>query len=193
MLFWSADGLTWNNHMRTCLLSKDEFRKHAFADSLDSLVLCDRTMGYVYKCLGSAIFCLRRVLTQQETFTSAMTKLVMCGGDADTNGAVAGALMGALYGYKLLPREWKEGLKHGEWYRKKISALCVVAALTDGTYDAAKDKDTELDGGKGFLTEDQMKKREMEIMGKLLMVDQRRREAAEMKEKAEKKSQWKFW
>ena len=139
---------------------EQSFRKHAFADSL---VLCDRTMGYVYECPGCAIVCLRPVLTQQETFTSAMTKLVMCGGDADTNGAVTGALMGALCGYKLLPREWKEGLKHGVWYREKISALCVVAALTDGTYDAAKDNDTELDGGNGFLTEGQMKKRELEI------------------------------
>jgi ADP-ribosylglycohydrolase len=97
-------------------LDRFEFQKHAFAESLDSLVLCDGGMGYVYKCLGSALWCLRQVFTRQETFKSAMTKLVMCGGDADTNGAVAGALMGALYGYNLLPREWKEGLKYKEWY-----------------------------------------------------------------------------
>lgn len=40
------------------------------------------------------------------------TRLVMCAEDADTNGAVAGALMGALYGYDLLPPEWKNGLNY---------------------------------------------------------------------------------
>jgi hypothetical protein len=173
-------------------LDRSEFQKHAFAGSLDSLVLCDRGMGYVYKCLGSALWCLRQVFTRQETFKSAMTKLVMCGGDADTNGAVAGALMGAFYGYDLLPQEWKEGLLHKEWYKGKISALCVVASITEGSYDAKEDSDTELDGGKGFLTEEQMKKREMKIMEKILLADQRRREAAKPRKKS-KKGQWKFW
>jgi len=174
-------------------LDKGEFQKHAFAESLDGLVLCDRSMGYVYKAVACGLWCLRQVLTRRETFKSAMTKLVMCGGDADTNGAVAGALMGALCGYRLLPREWKGGLKCEEWYRGKISAMCVVAGLADGTYDATNDKDTELDGGKGFLTEDQMKKRELEIMEKLLVGDQRRRELAGKKRSSEKRSPWKFW
>jgi hypothetical protein len=175
-------------------LDRFEFQKHAYADSLDSLVLCDGGMGYVYKCLGSALWCLRQVFNRQETFKSAMTKLVMCGGDADTNGAVAGALMGALYGYNLLPGEWKEGLKYKEWYNGKISALCVVASLTDGSYEAKEDSDTDLDGGKGFLTEEQMKKREMEIMEKIIIAEQKRREAAGQKRQGEKKkSQWKFW
>jgi len=174
-------------------LDRAEFHKHVLADSLDSLVLCDPGMGYVYKCLGSALWCLRQVLAQQETFKSAMTKLVMCGGDADTNGAVAGALMGASYGYTLLPREWKEGLKYQEWYKGKISSLCVVASLTEGHYDAKEDRDTEPDGGKGFLTEEQMKKREMEIMEKILLADKSRREGAEKRTTIKKKGQWKFW
>lgn len=174
-------------------IDRAEFQKYAYASSLDSLVLCDRGMGYVYKCFGSALWCLRQVLNRQETFQSSMTKLIMCGGDADTNGAVAGALMGALYGYKLLPGEWKTGLKYVGWYRTKISALCIVASIIQGEYDATNDRDTDFDGGKGFLTEEQMKKREMEIMEKLLMADKRRREAAEEKTKTEKKKQWKFW
>ena len=158
-------------------LDRAEFEKHAYAKTLDSLVLCDPGMGYVYKCLGSSLWCLRQVLTRQETFKSSMTKLVMCAGDADTNGAVAGGLMGALYGYKNLPREWKEGLKYEGWYMDKISALCEIASLVErGDYCADKDKDTQLDGGKGFLTSEQMKEREMEVMTKMLMADQHRRE-----------------
>ncbi|KZP34475.1 ADP-ribosylglycohydrolase [Athelia psychrophila] len=135
------------------VLDRAVFEKHAYAESLDALTLCDSGMGYVYKCLGSALWCLREVQLQKETFKSAMTKLVMAGGDADTNGAVAGALCGALCGYSALPAEWRDGMKYEEWYRSKIEALCVRAGLTEGVYDAAGDSDTLPDGGKGFLTE----------------------------------------
>jgi hypothetical protein len=54
-----------------------------------------------------------------------------------------------------------------------------------GDYCADKDKDTQLDGGKGFLTSEQMKKREMVVMGKMLMADQQSREAAGERTKAD--------
>ncbi|KAJ7136768.1 ADP-ribosylglycohydrolase-domain-containing protein [Mycena epipterygia] len=179
---------------RAELLDRAEFERHAYAESLEALVLCDRAMGYVYKCLGAALWCLRQVLTRQETFRSAMTALVMCGGDADTNGAVAGALMGALYGYEYLPKEWRDGMRYADWYRAKIQALCCVAGLRDGVYDSEGDTDTLLDGGKGFITEEEMKKREMGIMEKMLLSEKDRREAAEAKVKAQTKtSSWKSW
>ncbi|KAJ7485914.1 ADP-ribosylglycohydrolase-domain-containing protein [Mycena latifolia] len=189
---WDYMARRMPGHME--LLDRAEFNRHAYAETLDALVLCDRLMGYVYKCLGAALWCLRQVLTRQETFRSAMTALVMCGGDADTNGAVAGALMGALYGYEYLPKEWRDGMRHAEWYRGKIRALCCVAGLSDGVYDSEGDRDTELDGGKGFLTEEEMKKREMGIMEKMLLSEKERREAAEAKVKAQTKpSSWKSW
>ncbi|KAF7360740.1 hypothetical protein MVEN_00805900 [Mycena venus] len=157
------------------MLDRAEFDRHAYAESLADLVLCDRSMGYVYKCLGAALWCLRQVLTRQHTFRSAMTTLVMCGGDADTNGAVAGALMGALCGYEYLPKEWRDGMRHAEWFRAKVLALCCVAGLRDGVYDSESDADTALDGGKGFLTEEEMKKREMGIMEKMLLSEKERR------------------
>ncbi|KAJ6624155.1 ADP-ribosylglycohydrolase-domain-containing protein [Mycena sp. CBHHK59/15] len=187
----------WAYVVRTqpdCSLDLAEFERHAYAETLDELVLCDRTMGYVYKCLGSALWCLRQVLTRQETFRSAMTALVMQGGDADTNGAVAGALMGALYGYTLLPKEWRDGMRHEEWYHAKIVALCSVAGLRDTFYDSENDSDTKMDGGKGFLSEDEMKKREMQIMEKMLLSEKERREAAVVKVKnAQAKTSWRSW
>jgi ADP-ribosylglycohydrolase len=125
-------------------LLRDEFDKHVHASSLESLVLCNQGMGYVYKCLGSALWCLREVLSGRETFKSAIVKLVMCGGDADTNSAVAGALIGAWCGYDALPPEWREGMKHRDWYLKKISSLFVVAGFAEGSYDPEKDPDIEL-------------------------------------------------
>ncbi|KAF7966320.1 hypothetical protein HWV62_39158 [Athelia sp. TMB] len=165
-------------------LDRVEFEKHAYAESLQDLVLCDR--------VGSALWCLRQVQTEKETFKSAIVKLIMLGGDADTNGAVAGALMGAFCGYDALPAEWKRGMAHEEWYKEKITALCVVAALIEGSYDAQQDTDTELDGGRGLLTEDEMKRREMQIMERMLLTDQKRREVRERETKSQKKP-WKFW
>ena len=39
----------------------------------------------------------------------------MQGGDADTNGAVAGALLGCKLGSSALPPTWLKGLKHKGW------------------------------------------------------------------------------
>ncbi|KAJ7078312.1 ADP-ribosylglycohydrolase-domain-containing protein [Mycena belliarum] len=176
------------------LLDRAEFEAHAYAESLAALVLADRAMGYVYKCLGAALWCLRRVLTREETFRSAMTALVMCAGDADTNGAVAGALMGALCGYRYLPAEWRDGMRHAEWYRGKIGAVCVVAGLKEGEYDSEGDVETTLDGGKGFIAEEEMKRREMGIMEKMLYSERDRREAADAKAKQLKAARgWRSW
>ncbi len=61
-------------------------------------------LGYTYKCLSSAIACLR----SGEAFVPAICDLVAEGGDADTNGAVAGALLGCWIGYEALAAETRE-------------------------------------------------------------------------------------
>ena len=150
-------------------------------------------MGYTYKCLGSGIWCLRQVLTRRQTFKSAMVKLIMCGGDADTNGAVAGGLMGALTGWDYLPEEWRDGMKHKEWYNKKINQLSVVLGWMDGLYQRLEDKDTEEHGGRGILSAEEIKKREMEVMEKILLAEKKRAEDAEAERKASRKSAWFNW
>lgn len=73
-------------------------------------------IGYTFRCLSSGIWCLRKLLTgmrkllpsidkeeernciKTELFRGILNELVMQGGDADTNGAVAGALMGCAIG-----------------------------------------------------------------------------------------------
>ena len=42
------------------------------------------------------------------------------GGDADTNGAVAGALLGCKLGASALPPSWLHGLKHKDWLDQHI-------------------------------------------------------------------------
>jgi len=129
------------------------------------MTLDDGGMGYVHKCLGSSLWCLREVMDGKRSYEQVMTDLIMEGGDADTNGAVAGAFLGALVGYEQLPSDWKNGLKHRECLRKKVDALCVkVGVQNDGSYDATTDNDTLPDAGRGFPSEEELKKKDEELM-----------------------------
>ena len=47
-------------------------------------------------------------------FRSGLERVVRLGGDADTNGAVAGALLGARFGAGGIPSGWLQGLKGGD-------------------------------------------------------------------------------
>jgi ADP-ribosylglycohydrolase len=52
------------------------------------------------------------------------------GGDADTHGAMMGALLGALHGWSAFPDEWREGLEAAD--RLEAEATELAAALRDG-------------------------------------------------------------
>jgi ADP-ribosylglycohydrolase len=58
-------------------------------------------------------------LCEGKPFEAALIDVVNKGGDADTNGAVAGALLGARDGYEAIPARWREGLLA----RKELVAL----------------------------------------------------------------------
>ena len=49
--------------------------------------------------------------------------MVNAGGDADTNAAVACAVLGAKYGYSSIPNEYIEGLLYKESLDKTIDSL----------------------------------------------------------------------
>ncbi len=72
------------------------------------------TMGYAYKCIGAAFCALRRVAELQaqnaeEPFRTVIQEIVEEGGDADTNAAAAGALIGAYLKYPSIPKSWVDG------------------------------------------------------------------------------------
>jgi ADP-ribosyl-[dinitrogen reductase] hydrolase len=46
-----------------------------------------------------------------ESFEEGVVWAVNCGGDADTNGAVAGALLGARFGADAIPPRWLDALE----------------------------------------------------------------------------------
>lgn len=102
---------------KTHQLEREYFEKHVHALSFEDLELDNRQrMGYVYKCLGSVILSLRLVmrsstspLPSQSLFEEIITDLIMYGGDADTNAAVAGSFP------RYLSRPWisSGALGHG--------------------------------------------------------------------------------
>lgn len=47
-------------------------------------------------------------------------KIVLSGGDADTNAAVAGAILGAKFGIDQIPEEWKDGLLYASMLHNKV-------------------------------------------------------------------------
>lgn len=174
-------------------LDREEFSRHVYAASFEELELDDRdTIGYVYKCLGSAIFALRlgmRATQKQQgslspnsIFEEIITDLIMEGGDADTNAAVAGALLGAWLGYKALPPHWKNGLKHRDWLAKKVARL-VMALGIEGSEALAFEKDEARDGGRKLMTREELEKRDRDMMQMLLEKDRIRREEDEKRKK----------
>lgn len=62
-----------------------------------------RNQGWVLIAFGNAFHRLWRA----QDFDEALVETVMSGGDTDTNGAIAGALLGAAYGRDAIPQAWR--------------------------------------------------------------------------------------
>lgn len=160
-------------------LNLDELASHARAKTLADLHLDEGgKIGYVYKTFGSGILLLRlamrrtgkcdsRIAERLATFEDLITELIMQGGDADTNACFAGALLGAYLGYNALPVNWREGLRHGDWLVGKADSLCKVLGVRKGLYKGTDDRDTFPDGGRGFLTPNQMEERFMLLQARM--------------------------
>lgn len=57
--------------------------------------------------------CAVKAIAQTESFEDAVVQAVNLGGDADTIGAIAGGLAGAIYGFSAIPERWKNCLADG--------------------------------------------------------------------------------
>jgi ADP-ribosyl-[dinitrogen reductase] hydrolase len=67
------------------------------------------------------------------TFEEALVQVVNLGGDADTAGAVVGALAGAAYGLPAIPPRWREAVQ-GRWpiRSSRLWRMDDLIALADG-------------------------------------------------------------
>jgi ADP-ribosylglycohydrolase len=98
-------------------------------------------IGYTYKCMGCSIWALDIISSFQRkknisrrtigslNFKKIINAVVKECGDADTNAAVVGAIIGAFIGYDQLPTDWLQALPNKDWLDKKIDDLLIKMKL----------------------------------------------------------------
>lgn len=126
-------------------------------------LLAFSSIGYTYKCLATGVWALRQgvIATQNRAhgpsvFEKVITELTMAGGDADTNGAVAGSLLGAYLGYSNLTEIWTKELKHCGFLLSKADAATYLILGEGAPYDYKNDTDNLFDAGKGDMSKEEM-------------------------------------
>lgn len=82
-----------------------------------SLLDLDETfsIGYTLRALSAALWC----YWHSHSFESGLISVVNEGGDADTNAAIACAILGAKFGYDAIPKYYIENLHKETFYRDK--------------------------------------------------------------------------
>ncbi len=75
--------------------------------------------GYALASVISSLY----LALSSTSFRSALIDTVNLGGDADTTGAMVGAMTGALYGKEAIPAEWYEKLHARDQFDDRVEAL----------------------------------------------------------------------
>lgn len=89
-------------------------------DDISALDLDEQySAGYTLKTLSAALWC----YFHSTNYMEGMLAVVNAGGDADTNAAVACAILGAKYGATAIPAYYKDSLWKKEEYKKLIIDL----------------------------------------------------------------------
>lgn len=76
-------------------------------------------IGYTYRALSGALWC----VWHADSFVDGLLKIVNAGGDADTNGAISGAALGAKFGLDSIPQRFIENLNHRDKYDEQITGF----------------------------------------------------------------------
>lgn len=92
---------------------------------LESRSLDGRHMGYTLVALDVGLWCLARA----KDFEDTLSAVVSAGGDTDTNGAVAGACLGAIFGADAIPERWLGRIRDTDLIEETADALCDHAAV----------------------------------------------------------------
>jgi len=113
-VFWSAltDATAWGEEK----LEADDrvsSRLRSLSDHLDAfpLDLGDRCDGVSVRAADAWPFACAMFARRPKLLENSLLSGINVGGDADTTGAMMGALFGALHGWAAFPDEWGEGLE----------------------------------------------------------------------------------
>jgi ADP-ribosylglycohydrolase len=81
--------------------------ENAWSSSVEELQLDEPdSMGYTLKAMSAGVW----AYVHAENFEHGLLEVINEGGDADTNGAVAGSILGAKFGYHSIPQKYIDGL-----------------------------------------------------------------------------------
>lgn len=96
-----------------------EWIDRAYAnDDISALDLDDASaMGYTLRALSAALWC----FWHAKSFEEGLLAVVNEGGDADTNAAIACAILGAKFGYDSIPGSYIDNLHNEPVYREKVN------------------------------------------------------------------------
>jgi len=77
---------------------------------LEHLKLDGAEAGFTLKSMQVGLWCLEHA----ESFEESLVAVIQGGGDTDTNGAVAGAVLGAIHGASAIPERWTTAVPRGQ-------------------------------------------------------------------------------
>ncbi|KAL7717872.1 ADP-ribosylglycohydrolase [Entamoeba marina] len=116
------------NESRAC------FDKFTNPNTLKDLDL-NELIGFTFKPVGCAVWALRKAVkllylgvSNVEIFEVIIMDVIREAGDADTNGAVVGAVLGAYLGPTCLPQKWLQ-FKNFNWYKDRINRVLKLHQL----------------------------------------------------------------
>ena len=96
--------------------------------ALSDIVFDGGNMGYTLLSLQAGLISLRAA----SDFESGVTKIIMEGGDTDTNGAIVGAALGARFGLAGIPRHWREQVDRVRHSRPTVESYSDALAAARG-------------------------------------------------------------
>lgn len=103
-----------------------DIQHYCVQDHIERLELSEpNKIGYCLKAFGAGIWALRHCRSIKE----ALTVVLREGGDADTNGAVVGALLGAKLGFHKIPTEYIKNMFVGQWLFREVDPFMKLMGI----------------------------------------------------------------
>ena len=112
--------------VKECLkYAKADDHEYLHKTKIEDLDCDGRNSGFVIKSVGVALVCLRNDWSYEES----MTRVIRAGGDADTNAAIAGAVLGAKFGFSSIPERLIKYLFNGSWIYKDFAQMLAAIGI----------------------------------------------------------------
>ena len=100
-----------------------EYLEKAMQPDIAALALEEpHAIGYTLKAMAAGIW----ALLHPTTYRDGIISVIHEGGDADTNAAVAGAILGARFGFSGIPRRWVDSLLHRSELDARVDRLLTM-------------------------------------------------------------------